>query len=328
MIIITGGAGFIGSYLAAQLEKNGVGPLVICDWLGEDQKWRNIAGRSLHDVIRPEGLAAFLESHVRQVECIFHMGAISSTTETNVDKIIANNFRLSKDLFSWCAHNRKRIIYASSAATYGDGKKGFDDKETRAHLKTLAPLNPYGWSKHLFDRYIAEVRETGDKFPAQCAGLKFFNVYGPNEYHKGGQRSVVHQIYPVAARGEAFSLFKSHHPDYHDGGQLRDFIWVGDCVDVMLWLYHHPRINGLFNVGTGIARSFLDLAKAVYVAAGQEPTITYRAMPEALQRQYQYFTQANMAKLKAAGYTKPFTSLEEGVRLYVQEYLAKEDSYC
>jgi ADP-L-glycero-D-manno-heptose 6-epimerase len=328
MIIITGGAGFIGSCLAAAIEKAKLGPIVICDWLGNGQKWRNLAGRTLDDIITPEQLFPFLDANQKRVDMIYHLGAISATTETDGEKIVANNFRLSKDLFQWCADKRKRIVYASSAATYGDGAQGFDDKEDLSSLKKLQPLNLYGWSKHAFDQFVTQTRDTGEKFPAQCAGLKFFNVYGPNEYHKDNMRSVVHQIFPVAQRGEAFSLFKSHHPDYIDGGQLRDFIWVQDCVDVMLWLYHHPRVNGLYNVGTGKARSFLDLAKAVYVSLGKEPNITYRDMPEHIRGQYQYFTQANMSKLKTAGYNKEFTSIEDGVGAYVKEYLAKSDPYC
>lgn len=328
MIIVTGGTGFIGSCLVAALEKAEIGPLVVCDWLGTADKWRNIARRTLDDVIVPDHLPAFLEANMRQIEAIYHLGAISATTETDADKIVANNFRLSKDLFLWCAANRKRFIYASSAATYGNGDEGFVDHEDLLHLKKLRPLNPYGWSKHLFDQYVATVRETGERYPAQCAGLKFFNVYGPNEYHKGNQRSVVHQIYPYAAEGKPYQLFKSHNPNYADGGQLRDFIWVGDVTDVMLWLYHHPRANGLFNVGTGKARSFLDLANAVYRAAGKEPAITYRDMPAELQKHYQYFTQSDPAKLVKAGYTKPFTPLEEGITRYVHDYLAKSDPYC
>lgn len=332
MIIITGGAGFIGSCLAASLEKAGLSPIVICDRLGhatkDGQKWRNIAKRTLYDIITPDQLFPFLDAHQKSIDIIYHMGAISSTTEMDVDKIIANNFRLSKDLFAWCCDKRKRIVYASSAATYGDGKQGFDDKDDLVSLKKLQPLNPYGWSKHAFDQFITQTRIEGEKFPAQAVGLKFFNVYGPNEYHKEGQRSVVHQIFPVAQAGEAFSLFKSHNPNYVDGGQLRDFIWVQDCVDVMLWLYHHPRVNGLFNVGTGESRSFVDLARAVYIACGKEPNIIYRDMPEELRKHYQYFTQAHMAKLKAAGYSKPFTPLEEGINAYVKEYLATPDPYC
>ncbi len=328
MILITGGAGFIGSYLAAQLEKQGLGPLVICDWLGTEQKWRNISKRALEDVITPEQLPAFLEREQKRIEVIYHMGAISSTTELDADKIIANNFRLSKDLFNWCAQYRKRFIYASSAATYGNGDQGFNDAEDLASLKKLRPLNPYGWSKHLFDQYVAQTRETGERFPAQCVGLKFFNVYGPNEYHKGNQRSVVHQIHPTAFKGETFQLFKSHREGYLDGGQKRDFIWVGDVADVMTWLYHHARVNGLFNVGTGEARTFLDLARAVYAAVSRAPNIAYRDMPAELQKHYQYFTESNPDKLRKAGYDKPFTSLENGVTEYIHDYLAKEDPYC
>lgn len=328
MIIITGGAGFIGSFLTAHLEKAGLGPLVICDWLGTGEKWKNIAKRKLDDVVRPEDLFPFLEANQKRIEAIYHLGAISSTTESDVDKIIANNFRLSKDLFSWCAEKRRRFIYASSAATYGDGTRGFEDKNDLEHLRALRPLNPYGWSKHLFDQYVAEVRNSGEKFPAQCVGLKFFNVYGPHEYHKEGQRSVAHQIFPFAQRGEAFPLFKSYNAQYPDGGQLRDFIWVGDCARVMEWLYHHPRVNGLFNVGTGKARSFADLALAVYAALDKKPHLSFREMPENIRSHYQYFTEATMDNLRKAGYTQAFTTLEEGVSSYVKDYLVKPDPYC
>lgn len=328
MIVITGGAGFIGSVLAAGLEKAGLGPLVICDRLGEGDKWRNFSKRTLYDLLLPEELFPFLEAQQRQIDTIFHMGAISSTTETDVDRLRTNNFRLSRDLFIWCAEKKKRLIYASSAATYGDGKAGFEDKEDLESLKKLQPLNPYGWSKHLFDQFIAETRGRGEKFPAQCVGLKFFNVYGPNEYHKEGQRSVAHQIFGVAKRGESFPLFKSHHPDYPDGGQMRDFVWVMDCVRTMEWLYHHPRVNGLYNLGSGKARSFLDLAKAVYAALGKEPLITYRDTPENIRPHYQYFTEAPMQKLRKAGYDAPFSSLEAGISAYIKDFLVKSEPYC
>lgn len=326
MILITGGAGFIGSYLAAQLDARGE-RVVICDWLGTDDKWRNIAKRDLENVIAPEQLDAFLSDYAGDVEIIFHMGAISATTERDADAIAENNFRLSRKLWLWCKDNGVRFVYASSAATYGDGSAGFKDEESIEALAKYKPLNAYGWSKHLFDRWIAQQKGKGVRGPAQCVGLKFFNVYGPNEYHKGGMRSVAHQIFPFAQRGEAFSLFKSHHPDYKDGGQLRDFVWVGDCANVMLWLLDRPKVNGLFNMGTGQARSFADMAGAVYKALGKEPLLTYRDMPEELRGKYQYFTQADMNKLRAAGYTTPFTPVEEGIRLYVQDYLAKEDPY-
>ncbi|MGE4352061.1 MAG: ADP-glyceromanno-heptose 6-epimerase, partial [Bdellovibrionales bacterium] len=262
-----------------------------------------------------------------EIEAVFHLGAISATTEKDGDAIAENNFRLSRDLWLWCQDHDARLLYASSAATYGDGTKGFTDDETIEGLAKYQPLNAYGWSKHLFDRWIAQQKAHGLKGPKQCVGFKFFNVYGPNEYHKGSMRSVVHQIFPYAKRKETFSLFKSHHPDYADGGQLRDFVWIGDCVDVFLWMYDHPEINGLFNMGTGQARSFADLAKAVYVAAGTEPKIAYRDMPVELRGKYQYFTQADMSKLRKVGYTAAFTSLEEGIRRYVQDFLEKMDPY-
>ncbi len=326
MIVVTGGAGFIGSNLVAALDKRGE-RVAVSDWLGTDDKWRNLAKRDLETIVAPENLMDFLNYYAGDIEIIFHMGAISATTERDADKILENNFRLSRSLWLWCKDNDARFVYASSAATYGDGAAGFNDDESIEHLATLRPLNPYGWSKHLFDRWVAKQKSRGDRGPTQCVGLKFFNVYGPNEYHKGSMRSVAEQVYPFAKRDEAFQLFKSHNPKYQDGGQLRDFVWVGDCVNVMLWLLDHPKTNGLFNLGTGKARSFADLAKAVYAAAGKEPKIAFRDMPEELRDKYQYFTEANMNKLRAAGYTAPFTSLEEGVRLYVQDYLAKPDPY-
>lgn len=325
MIIITGGAGFIGSCLVAGLERAGAGPLVISDWLGVGEKWRNIAKRQLFDVVPPEHLLPFLEKNSRDVSMIFHMGAISSTTERDGDAIVKNNFHLSRDLWNFCAAHGKRLIYASSAATYGDGTLGFDDDDTPEHLAILQPLNLYGWSKHAFDRWVVSQQNAHQK-PAQCAGLKFFNVYGPHEYHKENMRSVVHQVFPFAMKGEAFSLFKSHNRLYSDGGQLRDFIWVGDCVDIMLWLYANKGVSGLLNVGTGKARSFADLASAVYAATGKPPNITYRDMPQELRGKYQYFTEATTTKLRNAGYEKPFTSLEDGVRQYVQNYL-QQDPY-
>jgi ADP-L-glycero-D-manno-heptose 6-epimerase len=325
MIIVTGGAGFIGSNLVAALEARGA-RVVVSDWLETSDKWRNLAKRELEAVVAPEQLGEFLKTHEGDVEEIFHLGAISSTTETNVDLIIENNFRLSRTLYLWCKDARIPFIYASSAATYGDGTAGFRDEENLEALAKLKPLNPYGWSKHLFDRWVARHKPHGG--PSQVVGLKFFNVYGPNEYHKGGQRSVVHQVFPYALRNDAFPLFKSHNPRYEDGGQLRDFIWVGDCVNAMLWFYDHPKINGLFNIGTGKARSFADLAIAVYRAAGKAPQIIYRDMPDNLREKYQYFTEADMGKLRGVGYTAPFTSLEDGIKSYVEGYLATPDPYA
>lgn len=327
MKIVTGGAGFIGSNLLAVLEAAGEGPLVLCDRLRNGSKWKNIAKRTLKDIVLPEDLPAFLEDNRSSIEVIFHLGAISSTLETDVDRILANNIRFSCDLFRWCANNNKRFIYASSAATYGNGAQGFVDCEDLEGLRRYRPLNPYGWSKHFFDLYVAQAVHAREKLPPQYAGLKFFNVYGPNEYHKEGQRSVAHQIHPFAVRGEAFNLFKSHNPAYSDGGQKRDFVWVDDCCNVMRWLADNPQHSGLFNVGSGTTRTFFELATAVYRANGNECRVAYREIPTALRDQYQYFTEAPMGKLLRLGYDTPFQSLEQGIELYVQSYLLKADPY-
>ena len=328
MIIVTGGAGFIGSNLVAGLEAHGEEDIVVCDVLGSDDKWRNISKRELRDIVHPERLFDYLNSHADQVKTIFHMGAISSTTERDSDLIIDTNFALSRRLWKWCWKNNVRFIYASSAATYGDGHHGFKDEQSVDGLKHFQPLNPYGWSKHVFDRRVARVVENQlEPLPPQWAGLKFFNVYGPNEYHKADQMSVVCKLYPQVMAGAAARLFKSHHPDYTDGGQLRDFVWVGDCVDVMLWLYDNPNISGLFNVGTGKARSFRDLAEATFSAAAKPAKINFIDMPETLRDKYQYYTQADMSKLSAHGYNKPFTELEDGIGQYVHNYLSKTDPY-
>ncbi len=328
MIVVTGGAGFIGSNLVAGLEERGVSDIVVCDVLGSEDKWRNLAKREIRDIVHPDRLFDYLQNHADQIKMIFHMGAISSTTETDSDLIMDTNFVLSRRIWKWCWKNNVRLVYASSAATYGDGHHGFKDDQSIEGLKHLMPLNPYGWSKHVFDRRIARVVESqSEPLPPQWAGLKFFNVYGPNEYHKGDQMSVVCKLYPQVQAGAAARLFKSHHPDYQDGGQLRDFVWVGDCVDVMLWLYDNPGVSGLFNVGSGKARSFKDLAESTFTAAGKAPKINYIDMPETLRPKYQYYTQADMSKLRAAGYDKPFTELEAGIGKYVRDYLSKADPY-
>lgn len=332
MIVVTGGTGFIGSNLLAGLEARGLGNLVVCDVLGMEDKWKNIAKRELRDIVHPDNLMAYLDKHAEEVEIIYHLGAISSTTERDADLIIQTNFTLSRKLWKWCAEHDVRFIYASSAATYGDGDEGFIDSEDAAHLAKLRPLNPYGWSKHLFDRRTCRIvhdnrNAGGEKLPSQWAGLKFFNVYGPNEYHKGDMMSVACKLYPQIMAGAAAKLFRSAHPDYKDGGQMRDFVYVGDCVDVMLWLYDNPKASGLFNVGSGKARSFKDLAESCFRALGKEPKINYMDMPQELQAKYQYFTEANMQKLRDAGYTKPMTELEDGVRIYMQEFLNAADKY-
>jgi ADP-L-glycero-D-manno-heptose 6-epimerase len=327
MIVITGGAGFIGSNLAAALEERGERDLVICDRLGNEGKWRNLGKRALAALVPPEALTEFLHEHAREIGIVFHLGAISSTTETDADLVVATNFTLSQRIWEWCAATETRLVYASSAATYGDGQAGFDDEASAEALARLRPLNAYGWSKHLFDRRVARLVERAGTRPTQWVGLKFFNVYGPNEYHKGAMKSVVAQIYPRAAKGKAARLFRSHRAEVPDGGQQRDFIYVNDCVDALLWLYDHSAVNGLFNLGSGTARSFADLAGAVYRALGREPRIDYVDTPAEMRDTYQYFTEARMQRLRAAGYDKPATSLEDGVRDYVQTYLAAADPY-
>lgn len=328
MIIVTGGAGFIGSNLVAGLEEAGHKDIVVCDVFGTDDKWRNLAKRELKDIVHPDRLFDYLETHKDTIDVIFHMGAISSTTEQDVDLIVETNVVLSRRLWKWCGKNQKRFIYASSAATYGDGNQGFKDFQKPEELSKLQPLNAYGWSKHVFDRRVSRILETNNEpIPKQWAGLKFFNVYGPNEYHKDDQMSVICKLYPQVVAGATAKLFKSHHHKYEHGGQLRDFVYVKDCVDVMLFLISQPQTNGLFNVGTGEARSFKDLAEATFKAAGKEPKINYIDMPEQLREKYQYFTQADMNKLRQAGYNNDFTSLEDGVRDYVENYMACEDRY-
>ncbi|MDR6624948.1 ADP-glyceromanno-heptose 6-epimerase [Caulobacter segnis] len=327
-ILVTGGAGFIGSNIVAELCARDDYDIAVCDRLrsAESGKWRNIAKQPIADFVAPEAMFAWLDERQGEVEAIIHMGAISSTTEPDADLIIHNNFSLSKALWAWCAKHETRLIYASSAATYGDGALGFDDADDEASLKALRPLNAYGWSKALFDIHARRQADRGFA-PPQWAGLKFFNVYGPNEYHKGSMRSVVHQVWPAASKGETVSLFRSHRPDYADGGQLRDFVYVRDCASVAVWLLTAPNVSGVFNLGTGQARSFKDLATAVFKVAGQEPRLSYIDTPAVIRDKYQYFTQARMDRLVAAGYGKPFTSLEDGVSDYVLGYLATEEAY-
>ena len=327
MIVVTGGAGFIGSNLIAALNARGIHDVVAVDRLGSGAKWRNLAKRELAGLVAPGELFGFLDARAPEIAAIFHLGALSSTTEANVDLIADSNFVLSLRLWEWCSWRGTRLIYASSAATYGDGAAGFDDAFDVAALARLRPLNAYGWSKHLFDRRLARLVATGAPTPTQWAGLKVFNAYGPNEYHKGAQQSVVAHLWPRIAAGQPAVLFRSHRPDVADGDQARDFVWIGDCVAVLLWLYDHPAVSGLFNVGSGRARSFKDLATAVFAAAGKPARIEYVDTPVDIRDRYQYFTEAKLDRLRAAGYTAPATSLEDGVRHYVRDFLMTGDPY-
>jgi len=327
MIIVTGGAGFIGSAFVDKLEKANHSKIVVCDKFGHDERWQNLKKRSLWDVVAPENIASFLKLNKDQIEIIYHMGANSSTTETNADLVMDMNFKFSKRLLEWCTRYSVRLVYASSAATYGDGSQGFSDFEREDDLSRFTPLNVYAWSKHLFDRHIAYLKKNNLALPPQLVGLKFFNVYGPNEYHKKNMMSVVKHVFDTVQKDEPARLFKSYRDDYEDGGQMRDFVWVKDCCDIMEWLYNKHKVNGLFNIGTGQARTFKDLAMAVFAGLEKEPNIEFVDMPEGLDEKYQYFTEAKMDKLKKAGYKKEMTSLEDGVREYVQQHLTQSDPY-
>lgn len=327
MIIVTGGAGFVGSNLVAELESRGLGPIIVSDRLRSSGKWKNIAKRQIFDIVPPEALASVLATYKGHVRAIFHLGAISDTTCTDGDAILANNVRLSFDLWDWCCENAVPFIYASSAATYGDGTHGFHDDDSPAGLAALRPLNLYGWSKHMVDRKFAAIAHAGGPTPPIWAGFKLFNVYGPNEYHKGHMSSVVPQLFRQIAQGQRARLFKSNHLDYEDGGQRRDFVWVGDVVDAMLWQLESGRESGIFNLGTGTARSFGDLARAVYAALDRPAEIEFVEMPPHLKDCYQYFTQADIGRLRSGGWTRDVTSLERGVRTYVENYLTADDPH-
>lgn len=326
MFLVTGGAGFIGSNLVAALARSGM-RVVVCDRLGVGEKWRNLAKHEIERCLLPEQLEEFLKSQGHGLSAIFHLGAISSTTERDADALLVNNLQLSQRLWQVAAERGTPFLYASSAATYGGGECGYDDDASPDYLARLRPLNAYGWSKLAFDRWVVRRLAEGAPRPPQWAGLKFFNVYGPNEYHKEGQASVAYHLFRQVSAGEPARLFRSHRADTADGDQKRDFIHVEDCVAVMLWLAEHPEVNGLFNVGTGQARSFADLARAVFDTLDQPQNISYVPTPEAIRDSYQYFTEARMERLRAAGYDRAFLSLEEGVARYLRDYLLTDDPY-
>jgi len=325
MLLVTGGAGFIGSNVLASLNEAGCTDIAVNDILGSDGKWRNLAGRQLAEFVPPADLLRWLNG--RKLDAVVHLGAISSTTASDADLVIETNFRLSLRLFEWCASTRTPFIYASSAATYGDGQAGFSDDWSPGALKRLKPMNLYGWSKHIFDLAIVERVARKDKLPPQWAGLKFFNVFGPNEYHKGEMMSLVATRFDEAKAGAPIRLFKSYRAGIADGEQKRDFIYVDDAVAVVRWLIETPAVSGIFNVGTGQARSFRELMTAMFAALGREPTIEYIDMPVSIRDNYQYFTQAEIGNLRHAGFNADFTTLEEGVKRYVSCYLDRADRY-
>jgi len=325
MLLVTGGAGFIGSNVVAALNDAGHADVVVSDLLGQDGKWRNLAKRQLADFVPPSELMGWLKGG--RLDAVIHLGAISETTATDGDLVIETNFRFSLRLLDWCTATATPFIYASSAATYGDGAQGFADDPSLPALKSLRPMNLYGWSKQLFDLAVAERIKRGDRLPPQCVGLKFFNVFGPNEYHKGTMASVLARRFDDIKAGRAVQLFKSHRAGIADGDQRRDFIYVDDVIRVVMWLLATPSVSGLFNVGTGKARSFKDLILAAYAALGSKPNIQYIDMPVALRDSYQYFTQGEVDRLRGAGYNGGFTALEDAVALYVKNYLDAADRF-
>jgi ADP-L-glycero-D-manno-heptose 6-epimerase len=325
MLLVTGGAGFIGSNVVASLNEAGRADVVVNDTLGSDGKWRNLQKRQLADVVPPVDLARWLDG--RKLDAVIHMGAISDTTARDGDAVIDTNFRLSLRLLDWCAETRTPFIYASSAATYGDGMEGFVDDNAAGALARLRPMNLYGWSKHLFDRAVIGRAGKGGKLPPQWAGLKFFNVFGPNEYHKGEMMSLIAKRFHDAKAGKPVVLFKSHRPGIADGEQRRDFIYVDDAVAVVRWLLDTPKVSGIFNVGTGQAESFRDLIEAMFAALRRAPDIQYVDMPVAIRDSYQYATKASLENLRRAGYNAGFTPLAEAVKRYVVSYLDTADRY-
>ncbi|WP_426956584.1 ADP-glyceromanno-heptose 6-epimerase [Muricoccus radiodurans] len=324
MFLITGGAGFIGSNLVAALSARGE-EVMVSDRLRDGPKWRNLRGSVIAGIVPPADLPRWLDG-APKLQAIIHLGAVSATTVTDGDLVADSNLNLTLSLWDWCARNETRLIYASSAATYGSGDQGFDDNADPHALSRLRPLNLYGWSKHATDRRIAQILALNGTAPPQWAGLKFFNVYGPHEAHKGRMASVVLHKWRQIAAGEPATLFASDHPDYADGGQLRDFVHVDDCVNAMLFLLDHPEVSGLFNVGSGRARSFADLARAIYAARQQPPDIRYVSMPDDLRGKYQYFTEARMDRLRTAGFAHPPTELEAGVASYVRWLEANQEA--
>ncbi len=310
-VIVTGGAGFIGSRVIAALNARGVSDILVVDHLGREGKWRNLNGLDFADILGiDEFRYAVRHDALRTVDAVLHLGACSSTTETDADYLLDNNYRFSRELCEWAVDRDARFVYASSAATYGDGALGYSDDP--ALLPQLRPLNMYGYSKHLFDLWALR-----QGLLDRIVGLKYFNVYGAPEAHKGDMRSVVHKAWGQIRQTGRLQLFRSHRPEFADGEQVRDFVYVRDAVEVTLFFLDHTNVSGIFNVGTGAGRTWNDLARAVFAAMGRQPSLEYIDMPEAIRATYQYRTEADLTRLREAGCTAAFTPLEEGVREYI-----------
>lgn len=320
MIIVTGAAGFIGSCLISRLNQENFNFIVAVDNFSDPRKEKNLVGKRIQERVDREVFFDWLDQNYQEVEFIFHIGARTDTTEFDWDVLEHLNLEYSKRIWQRCIEYQIPLVYASSAATYGMGELGYDDNESQ--IPQLKPLNPYGESKNQFDIWALEQ----ERKPFFWAGLKFFNVYGPNEYHKDRMASVIfHTVNQIQKTGK-MNLFRSHNPDYADGEQMRDFVYVKDVVEVCLFLMHHRRNSGIYNLGSGKARTFLDLVNNTFQALDLEPNIGFVDTPADIRDKYQYFTQANMAKLRSIGYDRPFCSLEEGIADYVGHYL-KEGTY-
>lgn len=319
-VIVTGGAGFIGSCIVATLNSCGIDDIYIVDDVNTTEKWKHFVNKKYLAYIHKDEFLDMLPKFRGKISHVIHMGACSSTTEKDFDFLYKNNFEYTKALWNFCVEENISFIYASSAATYGDGEEGFDDTQP---IERLRPLNGYGYSKQLFDLWVEKQTTT----PKQYVGFKFFNVYGPNEDCKGDMASVIFKSFNQINENSVIKLFTSHKEGYGDGGQLRDFIYVKDICKVIMFMMEHENISGLFNLGTGKARSFTDLAKATFDAMGKPENIEYIPMPMHLREKYQYFTQATMDKLRSVGYVDEFYSLEDGARDYVQNYLIPNKIY-
>lgn len=314
-ILVTGGAGFIGSALVWELNRRGCESIIVADFLGTSDKWRNLAPLRFEDYLEADDLRPRLQSGVLgKFDLVLHLGACSATTERDATYLIRNNFEFTKDVAAWSLANSARFVYASSAATYGDGSAGMAD--TTEEISRFRPLNMYGYSKHLFDLYAQR-----QGWLKRIVGLKYFNVFGPNEDHKGEMRSVVHKSFAQVLQDGVIRLFKSHRPDYSDGEQKRDFLYIKDAVTMTLHLAQSVEANGLYNLGSGEAHTWNALARAIFTAMGREPHIEYIDMPEALRGKYQYFTQADIGKLRSTGFEQTVTPVQEAVRDYVSNYL-------
>ncbi|MDG1287007.1 MAG: ADP-glyceromanno-heptose 6-epimerase [Rickettsiales bacterium] len=327
IILIIGGAGFIGSNLAKRLADRGTHRIVIADQFGNGKKWNNLVRVPVDEIVHPENLFYWLDSYGEEVDMVYHLGGIADSAEGDVESIIESNHNFPLLVWRWCAEASVRFIYASSYEVYGDGAQGFDDTEDLDYQRKLRPLNPNGWSKKLLDMHVSGAKERDEAVPPQWVGLRLFNIYGPNEYHKKSSRSVALKIYEEASKGVPVKLFKSGNDAYADGAQMRDFMHVSDAINMLEWFLDTSDVSGTFNAGSGKAHSFEELANVIFKALGKEPNIKYVDMPTDVEGQYQYKTEATIQRLRNIGYDRPIMTMEQGITDYIQNYLKKDDPY-